>query len=126
MLELLSSNALKCRQLCLMDEVFLVFPWFMQVHGILGKVLGWLANWLREKRQRVKVEEEFSHWENVISSVLQGSVLGGLLFIIFIDDIDEAVKGESLQTALNKFADDTKAEKDCGKRGRRKGDARHD
>ena len=53
------------------------------------------------RRQRVKVEGEYSDWEDVISSVLQGSV--------FIDDIDEVVEEEEpLETAQEKFADDTK------------------
>ena len=45
-----------------------------------------------------------SEWEEVKSSVVQGSVLGGILFIIFINNIDEAV----LDASLWKFADDTK------------------
>ena len=45
-----------------------------------------------------------SEWAAVESSVLQGSVLGGLIFIIYIDDLDEAVK----KALIRKFADDTK------------------
>ena len=81
----------------------------LKKYGIFGEVLRWIGDWLSGRRQRVKVEGEYSAWEDVISSVLQGSVLGGLLFIIFIDDIDETVEDEDpLQTALVKFADDTK------------------
>lgn len=46
-----------------------------------------------------------SDWAAVLCSVLQGSVLGTILFNIFIDDIDEAAKG----AFISKFADDTKA-----------------
>ena len=84
----------------------------LEKYGILGKVLRWLGDWLGGRRQRVKVEGEYSEWEDVISSVLQGSVLGGLLFIIFIDDIDDTVELEEddpMKAALVKFADDTKA-----------------
>ena len=53
----------------------------------------------------MRVEGESSGWEEVSSGVVQGSVLGGTLFNIFIDDIDEAAEGARVW----KFADDTKA-----------------
>ena len=80
----------------------------LQEWGIIGEVLEWLRDWLQGRRQRVRVEGEWSEWEDVISSVLQGSVLGGLLFIIFIDDIDEAVANGTSPSTEEKFADDTK------------------
>ena len=56
------------------------------------------------RSQRVRVDGCFSEWIEVISSVMQGSVLGGTLFKIYIDDIDDAASGAT----INKFADDTK------------------
>ena len=73
--------------------------------GVGGKVLKWLEDWLKGRKQRVKVENEWSEWIEVLSSVVQGSVLGGILFDIFIDDIDDA----ALEALVWKFADDTKA-----------------
>ena len=59
--------------------------------------------WLRGRQQRVVVEGEESTWRDVPSSVVQGSVLGGLLFVIFINDIDVGIG-----SFFRKFANDTK------------------
>ena len=71
--------------------------------GIDGNLLGWIQDWLRGRRQRVVVEGCHSEWVEVLSSVVQGSVLGTLLFIIFINDIDDGAR-----ILCRKFADDTK------------------
>ena len=75
--------------------------------GIEGKIGRWLDDWLRGRRQRVRVDGSHSEWERVVSGVIQGSVLGGPLFDIFIDDIDLAV----LLARIFKFADDSKIAK---------------
>ena len=85
--------------------------------GIGGKILAWIKNWLSGRQQRVKVEDQFSDWVDVLSSVVQGSVLGGTLLDIFIDDIRKVV----LDALIQMFADDTKValtienEEDCKK-----------
>ena len=76
----------------------------LEAIGIRGKLLQWIRDWISNRRQRVVVEGEFSEWASVDSSVIQGSVLGGTFFNIFIDDIDLAV----IIAILLKFADDTK------------------
>ena len=75
--------------------------------GIQGKVINWIEDWLARRKQRVVVDGNYSDWIDVVSSVIQGSVLGGIFFDIFIDDIDDEV----LEALLRKFVDDTKLAK---------------
>jgi ribonuclease P/MRP protein subunit RPP40 len=75
----------------------------VRAHGINGKIARWIEEWLKEREQRVVLNGKSSDWVKVKSGVPQGSVLGPLLFVIYINDIDK-----NINSKLLKFADDTK------------------
>lgn len=75
----------------------------LKAHGIDGMVLRWIENWLFKRKQRVVINGKSSNWTDVTSGVPQGSVLGPILFLVYVNDIDEG-----LSCIISKFADDTK------------------
>ena len=75
----------------------------LKAHGIGDSITDWIEQWLTDRRQRVVVDGEVSKWKSVLSGVPQGSVLGPILFLIYINDLDDNITSNVL-----KFADDTK------------------
>ena len=72
-------------------------------YGIKGKLLIWLQDFLKDRHKRAVVNGASSSWTKVLSGIPQGSILGPILFIIFVNDLPEAVGN-----VCKLFADDCK------------------
>ena len=72
-------------------------------YGIRRSLYNWIKEFLNNRVQRVVVNGTESDWQDVISGIPQGSVLGPVLFLIFINDLPDV-----LEVCVKLFADDTK------------------
>ena len=82
----------------------------LQEYGFGGEILAWIKlDFLTDRRQKVMVNGENSDWQEITSGVPQGSVLGPVLFIIYINDMPHKLK-----SICKIFADDSKIYKSIG------------
>ena len=75
----------------------------LQAYGYGGKIVRWIEAFLTGRTQYVSVRSARSSEAEVVSGVPQGSVLGPILFVLYINDLPDHVK-----CMLEMFADDTK------------------
>ena len=88
----------------------------IKAYGIEGKVFTWIEQFLCGRTQTVVVDGKKSLSLPVISGVPQGTVLGPILFLLYVNDMEHKIKNSK----MNSFADDTRISKkiskieDCG------------
>ena len=75
----------------------------LEAYGIKGQILSWITAFLQDRSQEVVVNGDRSSAASVISGIPQGTVLGPVLFVIYINDLLDKIDSEGLM-----FADDTK------------------
>ena len=85
----------------------------LRSYGIDGDLLKLLINYLEDCKQSVVLNGQTSSWKNILAGVPQGSVLGPILFLIYINDLPDGIK-----SICKIFADDTSLfskvkDKDC-------------
>ena len=71
--------------------------------GITGKVLQWIRSFLNNRQQKVKANGAESSWSPVLSGIPQGSIMGPILFTLFVNDLPQHIN-----SLISMFADDTK------------------
>ena len=78
----------------------------MRAHGLSEEVIKWVEAWLKDRKQRVVIDQCYSSWETVFSGVPQGTVLGPTLFLIFINDNDDSLADDSKLVGPSRNLDD--------------------
>ena len=75
----------------------------VQSFGIEGEALRWIEAFLNTRRQKVLANGAQSNWYPVVSGIPQGSILGPILFSLFVNDIPKEIRSH-----ISMFADDSK------------------
>ena len=84
-----------------LDHSILLYK--LETYGIRGICLKWFRSYLTNRKQRVEVNGVSSGWRNISCGVPQGSILGPLLFLVYINDLPRSCPS----TEVLLFADDT-------------------
>ena len=86
----------------------------LRQYGVTGRTLNWITNFLSGRKQRVVINDSRSSWQPVKSGIPQGSVLGPILFLIYINTMPDKIASK-----IYLFADHAKLYRqieDCASR----------
>jgi len=77
----------------------------LKAYNLDPQVVEWIISFLYNRKQRIRLNNTFSEWKQVISGIPQGFILGPLLFLIYVNDIQKICKSGS---DLYLYANDSK------------------
>jgi len=85
-------------------------------YNINQRLILWIQDFLCSRKQSIGVNGEFSSWFDVVSGIPQGSILGPLLFLVYINDLPELCASQDDSSKLYLYADDAKISKVVSKK----------
>ena len=77
----------------------------LSAYGITGDLIEWIRSFLSERTQCTRVNQSYSNYTSIVSGVIQGSVLGPLLFLLYINDVTDIFNSSCVGKL---YADDIK------------------
>jgi len=80
----------------------------LKSYGITDDLLKWIEKFLCNSKQRVGVNGKLSKWFKVMSGIPQGSILGPIWFLIYINDLSESCDINGCDANIYLYADDAK------------------
>ena len=75
----------------------------LDAYAIRGVELSWFSNYLSKRRHGLQLDGEHSGWTGLTKGVPQGSILGPMLFLLFVNELSDVVQ----HCTVNLYADDT-------------------